>query len=148
MKKVFLSLLLALTAICGLLGFAACGETNHLKFTSIDNSNGQSTYSVQYDNSDNRIKVKKVEVPETYQGGKVTVIMERAFYNCGSLEEVTIPNSIEKICSEAFQNTRLYKINYQGTKGQWDNIEKESDWKVATSMGLTLLKCTDGEYRV
>ncbi len=157
MKKVFLSVFLALTVLCGLLGLAACGGTNGLIFSEYEYEETPGNYivtgGVQFDKTrDDFSKVKEVVIPESYRDDNgvyhVTVILENAFKNCGSLEKVTIPKSIKKICSEAFIGTKLRQIKYEGTKVEWDNIQKEANWKVVSSTGLTPLICTDGSYKI
>ena len=53
----------------------------------------------------------------------VTNISDQAFSHCESLCEITIPASVTRIGEMAFHDTRrLKKINYLGTKEQWDAI--------------------------
>ncbi len=40
---------------------------------------------------------ESVDIPATIAGYPVTAIESRAFYNCGSLTSVTIPNSVTSI---------------------------------------------------
>ena len=146
MKKIFLSVLLALTVVCGLLGFAACGDKNEgLIFTEYSAVEGVVSYEISMDKyNDYGLKVKEIKIPETYNGGKVTVIAERAFKNCALLEKVTIPKSIELIRSEAFMDAPLKQIIFEGTKAQWDNIEKANDW-IFSAAAIPLL-CADGSW--
>ncbi len=48
----------------------------------------------------------------------------KAFYGCTSLKEITLPNSLTSIGNEAFANCSGLVITYDGTKAEWDNIEK------------------------
>ena len=60
----------------------------------------------------------------------VTDIGVRAFWYCRYLESVIIPNSIRKIGFAAFSDCKsLQKIYFNGTKQQWQKIEKGKDWK-------------------
>lgn len=43
-----------------------------------------------------------VEIPESIEGCRVTEIRDNAFYECGSLKHVTIPDTVEKIGHHAF----------------------------------------------
>lgn len=71
------------------------------------------------------------------------IISNSVFCNCPSLTSVTIPNSIRSIERYAFGNcTRLININFQGTKAEWEAIEKEEYWNYNT--GHYTVYCTDG----
>lgn len=43
-----------------------------------------------------------IEIPETVEGCRVTEIRDNAFYECGSLKHIGIPDTIEKIGHHAF----------------------------------------------
>lgn len=43
-----------------------------------------------------------IEIPETIDGCRVTEIRDNAFYECGSLRHIALPDSIEKIGHHAF----------------------------------------------
>lgn len=43
-----------------------------------------------------------IEIPEIVDGCRVTEIRDNAFYECGSLKHITLPNTIEKIGHHAF----------------------------------------------
>lgn len=139
MKKIFLSLLLALTTICGLLGFAACGE----KVVSFNVFYFEGIYEIgikEYGGKD-------VEIPAYSEGKKISVIKENAFLGYNTLESVTIPNTIKRIERGAFSDcTALRKITYKGTKAEWDNITKEEAWIRGATKNLVSLYCADGVY--
>lgn len=72
----------------------------------------------------------------------VTSIGGWAFSKC-SLTSVTIPDSVTEIGYRAFYGcSDLTTINFQGTKAQWQAIEKGNDWDVDT--GEYTVICTDG----
>jgi hypothetical protein len=72
----------------------------------------------------------------------VTKIHSGTFYLCKSLKNVTIPNSITYIGNSSFYDcTSLNEINYNGTKEQWNRIEKEYSWN---SQNITV-HCLDGD---
>ena len=68
------------------------------------------------------------EIPDT-----VEAISHYAFYNCASLESVTIGKNVTSIGNYAFAYCySLTSINYRDTKTQWLNISKGSDWDYNT----------------
>ena len=58
------------------------------------------TYSIVAKDVDNM--PAEVIIPDTYNGKAVTIIGERAFYDCDSLTSMVIPDSITSIGKEAF----------------------------------------------
>ena len=63
----------------------------------------------------------------------VKSIGNSAFRDCTSLASVTIGNGVTSIGEDAFSYcTSLTKINYHGTKAQWNAISKASDWNYNT----------------
>ena len=60
-----------------------------------------------------------VTIPSTIYGNKVCKIGEGAFYNCGSLEKIVIPDSVNEICWShmygCFQNCNNLKEIYIGS---------------------------------
>ena len=105
-------------------------------------------------------KVKKINIPNS-----VTNIGEYAFFHCTSLTSITIPNSVTSIGKSAFeycinltsitipnsvtsigdfafqQCGNLTNITYNGTKEQWNSINKDS-WRYASA--IKTVTCTDG----
>ena len=71
-----------------------------------------------------------------------------AFKNCGRLTQITIPKSIVQIYDQVFLGcNNLKRINYLGTKKEWDKII--IDYSAFTASGLPAnitLYCTDGWY--
>ncbi|MDE7158276.1 MAG: leucine-rich repeat domain-containing protein, partial [Clostridiales bacterium] len=79
-------------------------------------------------------------------GKNVTSIGGRVFFNCGGLKSVTISNSVTRIGWDAFRwCSGLTRIDFQGTKAQWEAIEKGADWDYET--GDYTVYCTDGTIK-
>ena len=81
----------------------------------------------------------------------VTMIGWHAFYDCSGLTSVTVPDSITDIDyaigDEAFEGcTGLKSIIFQGTREQWENVDKGIAWDKDT--GEYIVHCTDGDYEV
>lgn len=72
----------------------------------------------------------------------VSTIDGAAFANCSSLSSVEIPKSVTTISYSAFRFCEsLTEIHYQGSKAQWQSIEKRENWidKDCT------IHCADGD---
>ena len=73
----------------------------------------------------------------------VTLIGNSAFYSCTELVEVVIPNTVIEIKDFSFSMcTGLTEIKFEGTKEEWENVQKESYWDYDT--GDYTVICTDG----
>ena len=77
----------------------------------------------------------------------VTEIGAAAFWGCSGLTSVTIPDSVTEIGAAAFWGcSGLTSIIYQGTREQWENVNKGYEWDEDT--GDYVVHCSDGDYEV
>ena len=69
--------------------------------------------------------------------------IDDAFRGCSGLTSITIPDSVTSIRKFAFYDcSGLTIINFQGTKAQWQAIDKEDLWDFWS--GEYTVHCTDG----
>lgn len=95
MKKRLFSAVIAAVSAISAIPCTACAEEKQAgyTYTIIDNEvtvtgfEGEPTY---------------IEIPEIVEGCRVTEIRDNAFYECGSLRHIALPDSIEKIGHHAF----------------------------------------------
>ena len=63
-----------------------------------------------------------VLIPTYYNGTEVTRIATRAFYNCSSFTEITIPATVRNIGTQIFYKcSNIHTVYYNGTYGNEDN---------------------------
>lgn len=129
------------------------------EFTNIDND---TAYAIRRVNK----LAASVGIPSTYRGKPVTSIMSYAFSDCRGLTRIMIPDSVTSIESLAFPNCtglnsitipnsvtsfgdsvfngcfKLTRIDFDGTKAQWNTISKSSNWK--SGSGNFTVYCSDG----
>ncbi len=76
--------------------------------------------------------------------GSVTAIASGAFsyYDIGT---VTLPQSITVIEENAFYNCSITNFHYEGTKADWEAIEKDEKWCAETDPFDVI--CSDGNVR-
>lgn len=76
-------------------------------------------------------------------------IEDYAFCQCPSLEEIFLPDSLKRIGESAFSfSPKLKLITYDGTKEQWEKIEKdEYDWYVDIAHDA-VIRCKDGDIKL
>lgn len=102
-------------------------------------------------------KEKKLDMlclyPPNKKGASYTIPDEariigwNAFMDCENLTNLTIPDSVEAIYAWAILDCdKLTTIHYQGTKAQWNAIEKAEEAFLNTQKVITItVICTDGE---
>lgn len=79
----------------------------------------------------------------------VETISYGAFGECSNLASITIPCSVKSIEKFVFDECEsLTDITYEGTKAQWEAIEKGTHWDDTTGSydaGIFTVHCTDGD---
>ena len=74
----------------------------------------------------------------------VAYIGESAFYECGNLSNVTIGGGMETLGDGAFEYCKnLTSVTFEGTKAQWNDIEKGYGWTYGVP--ATKVVCVDGD---
>ena len=74
----------------------------------------------------------------------VTKILGGAFEYCTNLQTITLPASVTKLGITAFADCdKLEHIYFQGTRAQWDEIEKDGSWDRGSK--AYTLHCTDDD---
>ena len=74
------------------------------------------------------------------------VIYGSAFAHCSKLSSVTLGNNITNIGLLVFYNcTKLTSITYNGTKAEWETIEKRFSWNYKA--GEYVVHCTNGNTK-
>lgn len=69
----------------------------------------------------------------------VTAIGGWAFNQCTSLQTVVLPKSVRSIGSAPFGNTALSTLAYCGTRTEWNEIEKAASWN--SGIGSDVVSC-------
>ena len=83
--------------------------------------------------------ITSIEIPNG-----VTAIWHQVFSGCSALTSVVIPDSVTSIGYQAFYHcSELTRIEFGGTKEQWDAISKYSYWDHYA--GYYTVYCEDGE---
>lgn len=133
--------LITLWAVC----IAACTSSYTINYSEIEENGEIIAYSVT--GSTRRSKV--IEIPAEYEGKPVTEIGDYAFEEGAflfvRLIKITIPESVKKIGSNAFWGCiDLSDIIFNGTKTQWEAIEKGDTWYSGSESDFLIIRCTDG----
>ena len=82
--------------------------------------------------------LREVHLPDS-----IEIIDSGAFDICHSLERITIPSGVKFIGSGAFyQCSKLTDVSFDGSKAEWDAIEKEYPWVKFSAFDK--IRCSDG----
>ncbi len=76
---------------------------------------------------------------EIYIGKNVEYIGDHSFAGNKSLTSINIPESVAYIGGTAFTESNLNTIYYEGSKEQWDNIDKSTVWDFGIINGENLI---------
>lgn len=79
-------------------------------------------------------------------GEGVNEIGSYAFTQNANLKHIILPSSIEYINYNIVDTAYNVEITYLGTKNQWNNINKVSEWN--SSGCITVVHCTDGDVEL
>ncbi len=104
-KMLCLIMSLMILLVCAAPAFAA--DAADLTFYCVSNSYYRVTSCSPFASGD-------LVIPATYNGLPVTEIKSNAFDGCG-LDNVTIPESIERIGDKAFYNSAIKSVEFKGT---------------------------------
>lgn len=87
------------------------------------------------------------ELTHVYIHNGIESIETCAFIDCTSLVEVYIGSGMKKIAECAFwECPELKRITYDGTKEQWEKIDKDELWALDVNEDA-VIRCKDGEIK-
>lgn len=70
-----------------------------------------------------------------------------SFWGCNNIEKIYIGNKIKTLGGSLFYNDKnIQEVKYDGTKEEWNNIQKNSDWN--NNSNITKVICLDGEVDI
>lgn len=141
--------------IIGDYAFSECSNLGTVTFPDSIKSFGDSAFSSCYDITsvilprglrntgtatfETCFHIRTVTIPDS-----VGTIGSWVFFNCPDLAQVNIGSGVKAIQEHAFAGCKsLSSITYNGTKAEWDAIQKEEDWINKT--GKYTVHCTDGD---
>ena len=124
--------------------FEGCTSLEYF-VVSDDNSEFVAVDGVLYRNKNTLIKLERYPAAKsgtTYTVPETVEYIGECAFEGSSLEEITLPATLESIEDRAFANcNNLKTIYYGGTMEQWDSINME-DWR-ETMVGCNVV-CSDG----
>ncbi|MDE6704721.1 MAG: leucine-rich repeat protein [Treponemataceae bacterium] len=115
----------------GSYAFYLCNNLNAVHIENLENWCGIN-FANSYDNPlyyAKHLYIDGEEVTDLIISDGTTTINDYAFYNCESLQTVTIPNSVMSVGCDAFYNcTDIDTVTYGGTLAQWCAIDNVGDF--------------------
>ena len=117
---------------------ANCTDTNLIvPSTYVDSKGTHYQVAMDCNNGFNALSAVSITLPDGFKK-----IVE-GFDNCMYLKKVYLPASIIKIEKDILVNCiALEKIDFKGTKAQWNAIEKDDRWNYQTK--AFIISCSDG----
>ncbi len=111
MKKTLLWIILCAVLLTTVACFAGCSNTSEdiLEFEFSYDGRYYYVAGPKDSSQKGRNDIKKIVIPDTYDGLPVTRISAEAFRYCNNLESITIPIGITSIGREAFQGCQSLK---------------------------------------
>lgn len=92
--------------------------------------------------TDEALNEMQLILPSDYNGQGYE-IYRYAFYGCADLTSVTMGSGVTSIGYSALDGcSKLKRIDFNGTKAQWEAIRKGSNWNRDT--GSCTIYCTNG----
>lgn len=89
------------------------------------------------------IKISDSCITKVILPPNLEIIPDRFFSYCWKLKEITLPASLTKIGSMAFEGCEsLREINYLGTKEQWKQMSRPTSWRRESA--IERVNCSDG----
>ncbi len=85
-------------------------------------------------------KVEEIIIPDS-----VTTIGHGAFDECNNIRSITIPSTVTTIGPNAFITSKDLVVSFEGTKEQWNNIEKGIYIFINTKQ---VIHCSDGDITI
>lgn len=131
MKKIMLLIISVTTVIITMLAVAdaAFADTTYVEDTNIKWTDGVTGGAIYFDAETGTItgctdQVTQINLSSEIKGVKVVSLGKRAFADCGRLEKITIPNTIDKIEKDAFiQCERMKEIFVDEGNKSYRSIE-------------------------
>lgn len=91
-------------------------------------------------------ELKRINLDASY----IESIEEYAFYQCPSLEEISIPDTLKRIGASAISDCpKLKLITYGGTMKQWEKIDKDEYYGWFSDVNKdAVIRCKDGDIKL
>ena len=105
--------------------------------TYVDSKGNRYQVALDCNNGFNALSATSITLPDGFKK-----IVE-GFDNCFYLKKIYLPKSIESIADDTIVNClALEKIDFKGTKAEWNVIEKGERWNYQTKSFI--ISCSDG----
>ena len=130
-----------------------CGNLTQIEFPDTVTSFGESVLTMCHNLKSVKLPQNLTAIPQStfFTCTKlVTVVLpsniseigDYAFGGCGSLT-INVPSTVDYIGTNAFWCLDNLYVTYDGSKSEWNQIEKGYDWIYGTS--YSIIHCSDGD---